>query len=293
MTIDRHRFVFVGGMHRSATTLVAEILAKAPEASGIRRTASHMGEGQFLQRTYPVGGHYGGVTKWALDPRSHLTEADVSPTTTVELWNSWKPFWDTSREVLIEKTPLNISKFRYLNAAFPDAHFVAVVRHPISQALAVQKWAPTSRMRLGSKFDLLVRNWLAAHKRLEADLHYLPNMTVITYEELILAPVPTVGKLASALALSLDPAAAGAVDNTVLQQYQARWEGARPVGGGMAPTGRLRRIEHGLRPLVNPIALRAAHRSVDRHYAEEIDRYGYSSEDLTLAMKTPNVLRAF
>ena len=49
-----HRFVFLAGLHRSGTTLLARLLAAHPEVSGFSGTGAPADEGQLLQSVYPA-----------------------------------------------------------------------------------------------------------------------------------------------------------------------------------------------------------------------------------------------
>jgi hypothetical protein len=76
MTMDwqDHRFVFIGGLHRSGTTLLARCLAEHPEVSGFSGTRALEDEGQHLQNVYQPGRAYGGPGRFGFDPEAHLTE---------------------------------------------------------------------------------------------------------------------------------------------------------------------------------------------------------------------------
>src|SRR4051812_31203825 len=54
------RLVFVGGLHRSGTSLVHRCLADHPRASGFRNTGVWEDEGQHLQTVYRPAGSHGG-----------------------------------------------------------------------------------------------------------------------------------------------------------------------------------------------------------------------------------------
>jgi hypothetical protein len=88
MGVDGHRIVFVGGLHRSGTTLVARLLAAHPEASGFAGTGVPENEGQHLQDVYPPASRHGGPGRFALHPAAHLTESSplVGPGARDRLW---------------------------------------------------------------------------------------------------------------------------------------------------------------------------------------------------------------
>jgi N-acetyl-gamma-glutamylphosphate reductase len=67
--MEGHKLVFLAGLHRSGTTLLARLLAAHPEVSGFAVTAVPADEGQHLQDVYPSASVYGGPGRSA-SPRS-------------------------------------------------------------------------------------------------------------------------------------------------------------------------------------------------------------------------------
>ena len=63
-----HRFVFLAGLHRSGTTLLARLLAAHPEVSGFSGTGVPADEGQHLQTVYPAAKVYGGPGRFGFAP---------------------------------------------------------------------------------------------------------------------------------------------------------------------------------------------------------------------------------
>jgi hypothetical protein len=182
--VHDHRFVFLAGLHRSGTTLLARLLAAHPDVSGFSGTNVPADEGQHLQSVYPVGKGWGGPGGFGFTPESHLTEK--SPLATAAnartLMEEWSPWWDLSRPVLLEKSPPNLLKTRFLQKLFPRSSFVVVLRHPIAVSLATAKWRRTRR------YQRLVHHWLHCHELFEADRPHLERVHVIRYEELVREP---------------------------------------------------------------------------------------------------------
>jgi len=120
---QEHTFVFLGGLHRSGTTLLARLLAAHPEVSGFSETGVPADEGQHLQTVYPPARAFGGPGRFAFRGESHLTESSplVSEENARRLLADWGRHWDMTKPVLVEKSPPNLIRMRFLQALFPEA----------------------------------------------------------------------------------------------------------------------------------------------------------------------------
>ncbi len=253
-----HRLVFVGGLHRSGTTRFAQWLAGHPDVSGFAQTGVTEDEGQFLQSVYPaldprhvrlypwadwtgLPARYGWFQRlpgragsdwakspgrFAFDPAAHFTEHSplVSPANAERLLGSWGPYWDLERPVLVEKTPENIVRTRFLQALFPEASFIVVIRHPIAVSLATQKWSRTS-------LHALLRHWVRAHALLDADAPHIRRLLVLPYESLVGDPAGVAATVSEFLALSR-PLEPSQLDPAYNDRYFDRWQRRRrsPLG---------------------------------------------------------------
>jgi hypothetical protein len=179
---DRYKFVFVCGLHRSGTSPLFRILREHPEISGFRDTGVPEDEGQHLQTVFPAAKAYGGPGRFGFAGKAHLTEESflVSSENRQKLFEEWSKYWDLTKPFLLEKSPPNLIRTRFLQAIFPGSYFIVVTRHPIAVSLATSKWAHSS-------LESLIEHWLQCHRLFELDRPYLRNVRVIKYEDLIRA----------------------------------------------------------------------------------------------------------
>lgn len=256
------RLLFVGGLHRSGTTPVARLLAAHPKVSGLRETGVSEDEGQHLQSVYPRIRAYGGMGRFANDDRAHLTEASplVSHDSARRLVAAWQPYWDLSRPLLLEKSPSNVVMTRFLQALFPDASFVMVMRHPVVVALAMQKWNPTVVARNGRRrvsLRGLVAHWVRAYELLAQDAPHVANLHVVRYEDLVSDPTSELAKIQWHLHLS-SPLDAASVRPDLSTAYREQWA-AMLTSGALA---------------------RRRRRAIEDVFGGSLERFGYDVETL-------------
>ena len=274
-SIDSSRLVFVCGMHRSGTTLLAQLLGDSAGFSALSGTGVRMDEGQFLQGVYPRGEDMGGVTKWAFNSRSHLTESDAREGHAQSLLSSWTPYWDLDATYLVEKTPLNLTKTRFLQELFPEARFVIITRHPVTQAMAVQKWSPTLLGKLGVGFPRLVNHWVHAHTVYSDDSAHLRRKIVIRYERLIMDPQREIDRLEEFFETKLTLA------NEVAAQIARLTTAARSYGRQRSDLARS--LAEASSAMLRPL-----HRRRLRKYSSTVASLGYCLDDLEQPLEEPS-----
>jgi Sulfotransferase family len=258
-----HKFVFVCGLQRSGTTMLYRYLDEHPQVSALSGTARDTNEGQHNQTVYPGDEWHGKGGRFAFRPEARFTEDSplVTPENAEKLFTEWSRYWDLSKPYLLEKSPPNLIRMRFLQALFPESWFVVLIRHPIPVTLATQPWG-------GDRTHRLLEHWLRAHELFVADLPHVRRVHTVRYEELV---ADADGVLGSAFRfLGLDDAnvgrrerAAGVntdnfeVDRTlrtgVNDKYFAEW----------------RHRKRGLVP-------RAYYAAVERRYESRVRQFGYS-----------------
>jgi hypothetical protein len=259
---DGSRLVFVGGLHRSGTTPLTRILGQHPDISSFSNTGVPEDEGQHLQSVYPAAWRYGGSGHFARDPEAHLTESSELATTesAEELMRAWYPHWDMSRRYLLEKSPPNMLMTRFLQALFPGAAFIIVVRHPITVALSTKKWTRlfSRDPRKFASLSTLVEHWLIAHRLLATDLPCLERVRLVFYEDLIRNPGRELDRLRDFLGLE-GTFPSELVSGQHGSPYASRWDKMQSL---IHPHGWQRRW-------------------IERRYTDEIASFGYDVNDLS------------
>jgi Sulfotransferase family len=253
------RLVFVAGLHRSGTSLVSRCLAAHPDVSGFTDTGVPEDEGQHLQTVYEPAHRYGGAGLFGFAPEAHLTEDSplAGAESREELLRQWGRYWRPDAEVKVEKSPPNLVRTRFLQALFPEAVFVAVLRHPLAVAGATRKGR---RMLL--TYETLVHHWVACHTILAADAPRLRRLCVVRYERFVADPDAELARIFTAAGLTPCPSGER-VRAGVNDAYFARW-----------------------RSRLNP------HRALDRRrtiarWEPEVRRFGYSLVDTGIAADLP------
>ena len=217
--MEGHSLVFLAGLHRSGTTLLARLLAAHPEISGFSGTGVPADEGQHLQSVYPLAATYGGPGRFGFAPESHLTEASplVSPENARTIYEEWSHHWDLGRPVLLEKSPPNLLKTRFLQALYPGSAFVVIVRHPIPVSIPTARWRGTRR------YDRMFEHWLRCHDLFEADREHLGRVHVLNYEQLVREPAGTLREIFEFL--ELEPIAPSEpVEDGANAKYFRQWK---------------------------------------------------------------------
>lgn len=189
-------FIFFGGLHKSGTSILHRLMRAHPSTSGFSGTGVPQDEGQHLQTVYPSGAAFGGSGRFAFDPRSYLSEKSelVTDDHRRRLSGELGAYYDLGKAVLLEKSPPNLVRARFLQAMFPRSHFVFIIRHPVAVALATQKWSNTSVLEL-------VLHWHVAHKVMFEDLASLRSCAVFRYEDFVQTPQRYLDRICSQVEL--------------------------------------------------------------------------------------------
>jgi len=173
-------FIFISGLHRSGTSLFYKILDTQENFSALTNTNEIEDEGQFVQSVYLPAYNYGGVGRFGFNKESQLNETSIliNDKNRNKLFKEWSKYWNMEKKYLVEKSPPNILKSRFLQEMFPNSYFINITRHPIATSLATQKWSKTS-------LESLIDHWIVCHKIYNNDQKKLKRSINFRYEDLI------------------------------------------------------------------------------------------------------------
>lgn len=250
---------FVCGLHRSGTSLLHRILRDHPDVSGFEGTGVAEDEGQLLQDEIPTAGDVGGAGKFGFKDGGHLTGEHrlAGEETARQVLEDWAPYWDLGAPRLVEKSPPNVVRTRLLQALFPKARFVVLLRHPVPTSLSTLKWSTVNPL------VRLVAHWVRCHELLDEDRRHLDRFHVVKYEDLVEAPDAVAGDLWDFLDVE-SMAVEQEVRPDVNERYFERWRERRE--------GLLDRLYI---------------RWIEGRYEDRVRRFGYSLRDLDLVEAWP------
>jgi hypothetical protein len=189
------KWVFLVGCYNSGTTLLHDILATHPAIG------SMPDEGQFLTDQFPVPRKLGLRRLWALEPERFRLDERGTGVDVERLQRQWTArFNDPTRPVLLEKTPTNAARMRWLQEHFTNAHFIGIVRDGRAVAEGI-------RRKTGHDIRLAARQWARSNAIMLEDFKYLARARLISYEALTESPAAVIVDLLEFLELPEPPSA--------------------------------------------------------------------------------------
>ena len=190
------RWVFIVGCYNSGTTLLHDLLATHAQVGSMKW------EGQFYTDQLPLPKDLGLPRLWALAPELfRLNEVDGKHIDVQRLKRQWgAQFNDHRRPVLIEKSPTNAGRTRWLQQHFENAHFIGLIRNGYAVAEGI-------RRKAHHPLERAARQWRVSNEIMLADFAHLQNRILVRYEELVEQQAVQLARVAQFL--GLDPSAFG------------------------------------------------------------------------------------
>jgi Sulfotransferase family len=175
LELDGNFWLFILGLNNSGTTLLADLLKSHPNMRWLPN------EGQYLTGALPQARAHGVARKFSqrMDV-FHWTEAS-DPAPALRIQYDWAPHYQRRPGILLEKSPPNTLRSRWLQHHFRPSRFVAIIRHPYAVCEGI-------RRREGFSIADAALHWTRAHEQMLDDMTRLQHCLCFTYEDLCARP---------------------------------------------------------------------------------------------------------
>ena len=174
------KWIFLVGCYNSGTTLLADLLSRHPSISGLPV------EGHFITDQFVKDYEVGLPRMWsAREELFRLTEHDHH-VDHVRIKKEWGMRLDLSKPVLLEKSPPNTVRTRWLNRHFSPAYFIAIIRNGYAVAEGISRKANPMHMRDGWPIEKSALQWKRSLDVLADDSRFLDNYLLVKYEDLVI-----------------------------------------------------------------------------------------------------------
>ncbi len=130
------------------------------------------------------------MMKFSSHSDAHSTENStlVTEGNRLKLYAEWRRYWNVSRPVLVEKSPIHTLKTRFLQAMFTAERtfFIVAIRHPLPSMLYTRA---KSRHSDCSDFKR-IQSWLYVVNTMFDDLLHVEHYVIMRFEEFVQSEDP-------------------------------------------------------------------------------------------------------
>jgi len=191
-------WIFILGCNNSGTTLLAELLGAHPLVRTLPK------EGQRITGAIPNSATYGigRVFSQRLDLFRWTEDSDAR--CVPRLRYDWACRYTKGQGYLLEKSPPNTLRSRWLQRHFAPARFIVLVRHPYAVCEGITR-------RTKYSLDEAAVHWALVHRLLLEDVQRLEHCMTVRYEDLCERPAEHLSRLEKFLQLPepFDPSLLG------------------------------------------------------------------------------------
>lgn len=199
-TLAPSKWVFIIGCYNSGTTLLDQILSQHQEIGGLND------EGVMLTNKLPRPEDYNWRRMWV--KCESKMKVDTNPKQAAALIKRhWSHFYDSSKEILLEKSISNTPRAIFFNDYFRPAYFIHIVRNGYAVAEGIKRKAkvmPGNPLYQKGQYpiDLCAEQWRRSLEVVKEQRNYLQNLLEITYEELTADPDNTMLRVCNFIGIS-------------------------------------------------------------------------------------------
>lgn len=190
------KWVFLVGCYNSGTTLLAELLSQHPSISALPT------EGHFITDQFVTDYELGLPRMWVnREDIFCLTEEDEGPDP-FRIKKEWAMRLDLSKPVLLEKSPPNSARTRWLQKHFDEAYFIGIVRNGYAVAEGITRKAEPRHLIDGWPIEMSAFQWKRSNDVLKNDSKYLKRFMWVKYEDLAADTFTTLDSIAEFIGIS-------------------------------------------------------------------------------------------
>lgn len=199
LQLDGFFWLFVLGLNNSGTSILAHLLETHPDVRSLPA------EGQALTRAIPTGAELGVRRNWTSRMELfHWTET-TEPSAALRARYDWAYHCEPRPGILLEKSPPNTVRSRWLQRHFVPSRFIGITRDPYAVCEGM-------RRRGGFRIDEGARHWALGNSTMLDDAERLERFELVTYEEICDDPGTMLSRVETFLELATP------VDRSVLDR---------------------------------------------------------------------------
>jgi hypothetical protein len=202
LALDGDYWLFLLGLNNSGTSILSRILASHP------RVRSLPNEGQLLTPAFPKAPRYGVGRNWTKRPDVFRWTETSDPAPALRARFDWAYLVEPGPGILLEKSPPDTIRARWLQANFRPSRFVALTRHPYAVCEGI-------RRRTDLSIEEAANHWTRGNELLLEDVEQLEHCLMLTYESLTERPQEELERVRAFLELE-EPFDRGVVSAPIL-----------------------------------------------------------------------------
>jgi hypothetical protein len=207
-------WLFIVGVNNSGTTLLRSILARHPQVRTLRENGKDVEGHHLAGRTgnLPVPTPMLGRL-WSERKDLFCMDETTTGWDAQKVIADWAPCFTPGNGYLMEKSPPNTLRTRWLQAHFKPSHFVVIVRNGYAVAEGIVRRRSVSAVKAARNVSLqrAARHWAISNEILLNDLKHIKNQVMVRYEDWVLEPRKEMARITDFL--KIDP-----VDPSILDK---------------------------------------------------------------------------
>lgn len=181
---DERKWIFIIGCNNSGTTLLHRLLAFHPNI------ATLPDEGQFFTTVFPLPSFHGVPRVWTENLKIfRSTEADQH-LDGIRLTHDWKNYLSNiNSSTVLEKTPSNAIRSRWLQSVFKNSYFIGIVRDGRAVVEGITRREKTVSI------ERATAHWEMTNNLMLDDAKCLKHFHLVKYEILVANPLKVIEEI--------------------------------------------------------------------------------------------------